>query len=264
MTESFILSDYIDHHPGLAMDSRDMAAVQSAYDLIADDGQEAPEAPEARPAEPQPVPLPDNPLAQEDLENTIYFLARTAQIYDEGTGNHTRRVNEYSYFLAQTLGMKPDFCDEIHYSAQLHDLGKISVNPVVLSKAGPLNDTERQEMDNHTVYGHRILSQSPQLAMAAEIALNHHEKWDGTGYPNALGGEDIPLSARITQVADIYDALRTARSYKPAFDHKTALKIILSGDSRIDSAGHFDPRLIEVFADSHADFDRIWHELSDR
>jgi len=260
MTESFILSDYLDHHPGLAMDSRDMAAVQSAYDLIADDGQEAPEA---RPAEPQPVPLPDNPLAQEDLENTIYFLARAAQIYDEGTGNHTRRVNEYSYFLAQTLSMEPDFCDEIHYSAQLHDLGKISVNPVVLSKAGPLNDTERQEMDNHTVYGHRILSQSPQLAMAAEIALNHHEKWDGTGYPNALGGEDIPLSARITQVADIYDALRTARSYKPAFDHKTALKIILSGDSRIDSAGHFDPRLVEAFADTHADFDRIWHELSD-
>lgn len=257
MTELFTLSDYIDHHPGLAMDSRDMEAVQRAYDLIPDDGQEV------KPAEPQPAPPLGEHLAQEDLENTIYFLARAAQIYDEGTGNHTRRVNEYSYFLAQTLSMERDFCDEIHYSAQLHDLGKISVNPVVLSKAGPLSDIERQEMDNHTVYGHRILSQSPQLAMAAEIALNHHEKWDGTGYPNALGGEDIPLSARITQVADIYDALRTARPYKPAFDHNTALSIILSGDARIDSAGHFDPRLVEAFADTHGDFDRIWREMSD-
>lgn len=257
MTEPFILSNYIDHHPGLAMDSRDMEAVQRAHDLIAADEQVA------KPAAPQSVPLLDNHLAQEDLENTIYFLARAAQIYDEGTGNHTRRVNEYSYFLAQTLGMEESFCAEIHYSAQLHDLGKISVNPVVLSKAGPLSDTERQEMDNHTVYGHRILSQSPQLAMAAEIALAHHEKWDGTGYPNALGGEDIPLSARITQVADIYDALRTARPYKPAFDHEMARSIIISGDARIDSAGHFDPRLVEAFAETHTDFDRIWREMSD-
>jgi len=257
MTEPFTLSEYIDHHPGLAMDSRDMDAVQRAYDLIPANGQPA------KPAKLQPVPLTSNAVSQADLENTIYFLARAAQIYDEGTGNHTRRVNEYSYFLAQTLGMDQAFCDEIHYSAQLHDLGKISVNPVVLGKAGPLSDTERQEMDNHTVYGHRILSQSPQLAMAAEIALNHHEKWDGTGYPNAAGGEDIPISARITQVADIYDALRTARSYKAAFDHEMARSIIISGDARIDSAGHFDPRLVEAFADTHADFDRIWRELSD-
>ena len=154
MNEPSILSEYIDHHPGLAMDSRDGEAVQRAFNLIA-----------AKPVEPQPAPPLGGHLAQEDLENTIYFLARAAQIYDEGTGNHTRRVNEYSYFLAQTLSMEQDFCDEIHYSAQLHDLGKISVNPVVLSKAGPLSDIERQEMDNHTVYGHRILSQSPQLAM---------------------------------------------------------------------------------------------------
>jgi HD-GYP domain-containing protein (c-di-GMP phosphodiesterase class II) len=159
--------------------------------------------------------------------------------------------------------MDAAFCEEIHYSAQLHDLGKISVDLIVLGKAGPLNEIERQEMDNHTIYGHRILSQSPNLAMAAEIALNHHEKWDGTGYPNALRGEDIPLSARITQIADIYDALRTARSYKPAFDHETARSIIISGDARIDSVGHFDPELVEAFSDTHADFDRIWRELSD-
>jgi HD-GYP domain-containing protein (c-di-GMP phosphodiesterase class II) len=253
MNEPFILSEYIDHHPGLALDSRDGEAVRRAYDLIAADGQDA-QAAEA---------LLAKENGKEDLENTIYFLARAAEIYDEGTGNHIRRVNEYSFFLAQTVGMDQAFCDEIQYSAQLHDLGKISVDPVVLGKAGPLSETERQEMDNHTIYGHRILSQSPQLAMAAEISLNHHEKWDGTGYPNALRGEEIPLSARITQIADIYDALRTARPYKPAFDHEMARSIILSGDVRIDSAGHFDPKLVEAFADTHADFDRIWRELSD-
>ena len=253
MREPFTLAEYIDHHPGLAMDSRDAAAVRRAFDLIAANSG-------ATPAQAAPVAASGPP----ELENTIYFLARAAEIYDEGTGNHIRRVNEYSYFLAQTLGMDQAFCDEIHYSAQLHDLGKISVNPTVLGKAGPLSDAERQEMDNHTIYGHRILSQSPLLAMAAEIALNHHEKWDGTGYPNALRSEQIPLSARITQIADIYDALRTARPYKPAFDHATARTIILTGDARIDSAGHFDPRLVEAFADTHADFDRIWRELSDK
>lgn len=257
MTEPFILSDYIDHHPGLAIDSRDVDAVRRAYDLIAAD------EPAVKLVELQSAPAAPVQPVIEDLENTIYFLARAAEIYDEGTGNHIRRVNEYSYFLAQTLGMDQAFCKEIKYSAQLHDLGKISVDPVVLSKAGPLSDDERQEMDNHTIYGHRILSQSPQLAMAAEIALAHHEKWDGTGYPNGLRGEEIPLSARITQIADIYDALRTARPYKPEFNHDVARSIILSGDSRIDSAGHFDPELIEAFADTHADFDRIWRELSD-
>ncbi len=259
MNDPFILSNYIDHHPGLAIDGRDADAVRRAYDLIAADEPTAIE----KPAEAQPAPTYPARPAIEDLENTIYFLARAAQIYDEGTGNHIRRVNEYSYFLAQTLGMDQAFCDEIKYSAQLHDLGKISVDPVVLSKAGPLSDAERQEMDNHTIYGHRILSQSPQLAMAADIALAHHEKWDGTGYPNGLRGEEIPLSARITQIADIYDALRTARPYKPAFNHEIARSIILSGDARIDSAGHFDPRLVEAFADMHEDFDRIWSELSD-
>jgi len=257
MDEPFTLSKYIDHHPGLAMDGRDVAAVKRAYDLVvADSGA-------TTFAEPGPTSADTGRPDQQELENTVYFLARAAQIYDEGTGNHTRRVNEYSYFLAQTVGMDQAFCDEIHYSAQLHDLGKISVDPLVLGKAGPLSESERREMDNHTVYGHRILGQSPHLAMAADIALNHHEKWDGTGYPNARRGEDIPLSARITQMADIYDALRTARPYKPAFDHATARSIIISGDARIDSAGHFDPRLIEAFGDTHADFDRIWRELSD-
>ena len=153
MSDPFTLSSYIDHHPGLAIDGRDVDAVQRAYDLIDVDGHGV------NPGTPQPGTAGYTPLGKEELENTVYFLARVAEIYDEGTGNHIRRVNEYSYFLAQTVGMDRPFCDEIHYSAQLHDLGKISVDPLVLGKAGPLSETERREMDNHTIYGHRILRQ---------------------------------------------------------------------------------------------------------
>jgi len=118
-------------------------------------------------------------------------------------------------------------------------------------------------MDNHTVYGQRILSRSPRLGMAADIALNHHEKWDGTGYPSGKREDEIPLSARIVQMADIYDALRSERSYKPALDHVRARDIILLGDERIDSAGHFDPTLIEAFADTHQKFDDIFQAFVD-
>jgi HD-GYP domain-containing protein (c-di-GMP phosphodiesterase class II) len=99
--------------------------------------------------------------------------------------------------------------------------------------------------------------------MAAEIALNHHEKWDGSGYPAGKREADIPLSAWIVQIADIYDALRSERPYKPPLDHGQARDILLHGDARIDSAGHFDPQLIEVFGDTHEAFDRIWRTHSE-
>ena len=141
----------------------------------------------------------------------ISLLARAAEIYDEGTGNHIYRVNEYSGFLRQTMGRDEKYCHQLRYSAQPHDVGKMGVSLSVLCKTGALNPDERREMDNHTIYGHCILSHSPRLAMAAEIALNHHEKWDGTGYPARKRGEEIPLAARIVQLADIYDTLLTAR-----------------------------------------------------
>jgi len=199
----------------------------------------------------------------ESFRMAISLLARAAEIYDEGTGNHVFRVNEYSHFLAQTLGMPDAACRELRYSAQLHDVGKMGVAPAVLRKTGPLNADERREMDNHTIYGQRILSRSPRLEMAADIALNHHEKWDGSGYPSGKHGDDIPLSARIVQIADIYDALRSSRPYKPALDHGRARDIILFGDERIDSKGHFDPMLIEAFADTHVQFDEIWQAFLD-
>lgn len=194
---------------------------------------------------------------------SIGMLARAAEIHDEGTGNHIVRTNEYSYFIAQKFGAPADFCDEIRYSAQLHDVGKMSVDQAVLKKKGRLDDRERKEMDQHTIYGHQILKDSPRLEMAAEIALNHHEAWAGTGYPNGLKGEAIPLSARIVQIADVYDALRAERPYKPGFSHEKTVDIILNGDDRLNSREHFDPTLIELFAGTHAGFSDIWDDLKD-
>jgi len=159
--------------------------------------------------------------------------------------------------------MPKAFCDEIRYSAQLHDVGKMSVDVAVLKKQGGLDTDERAEMDKHSFYGHQILEAAPRLKMASEIALYHHEKWDGSGYPMAAAGEDIPLSARIVAVADIYDALRSERPYKPAFDHKKTIDIMLHGDDRIDPASHFDPRLMRLLAKRHQGMNAIYRRLKD-
>ncbi len=200
---------------------------------------------------------------EDAFQLSIRLLARAAEIHDEETGNHIVRVNEYSYFLARELAMPQAWCDELRYSAQLHDVGKMSVDSAVLKKRGALDADEREEMDRHTVYGYRILAESPRLQMGAEIALFHHEKWDGSGYPNRVAGEAIPLSARIVQLADVYDALRSQRPYKPAFSHEKTLAIMTCGDERIDPRAHFDPRLVELFARRHAAMAEIWDSLQD-
>jgi HD-GYP domain-containing protein (c-di-GMP phosphodiesterase class II) len=200
---------------------------------------------------------------EEAFQLSIRLLARAAELHDEDTGNHILRVNEYSYMIATRLGLPQAFCDEIRYSAQLHDIGKMSVDQAVLKKRGSLTAEERAEMDLHPEYGYRILIQSDRLAMAAEIARCHHEKWDGTGYPRGLKGEAIPLAARIVQMADIYDALRSPRPYKTGFDHEAACRIMLDGDGRIDPKAHFDPRLIALFAKHHREMERIWSRLVD-
>jgi HD-GYP domain-containing protein (c-di-GMP phosphodiesterase class II) len=159
--------------------------------------------------------------------------------------------------------MPADFCAEIRYSAQLHDVGKMSVDGMVLRKKGPLDDDERAEMNQHPYFGYRILESSDRLQMAAAIALNHHERWDGAGYPNRRQGEEIPIEARIVSLADIYDALRSARPYKPGFSHEDAHRIILEGDARMDPEGQLDPRLRRLFADHHNGMAEIWDRLAE-
>jgi HD-GYP domain-containing protein (c-di-GMP phosphodiesterase class II) len=199
---------------------------------------------------------------EEAFQLSINLLSRAAELHDEDTAQHVERVNEYSYFLAGKLGRSKAFCDEIRYSAQLHDVGKMSINVAILRKNGPLDEDERFEMMRHPEYGFQILSASDRLQMAAEIALNHHEQWDGGGYPSGRKGEEIPISARIVTLADIYDALRSKRSYKPGFTHEQTRRIILEGDDRFDPKSHLDPRLIDTFTEHHEGMAEIWDALS--
>ncbi|MDB5407819.1 MAG: hypothetical protein JWL84_2731 [Rhodospirillales bacterium] len=194
---------------------------------------------------------------------SIRLLAKAAELHDEVTGNHIVRVNEYAYALARRIGRPSDWCDEIRYSAQLHDVGKMSVDVAVLKKKGKLNETEWDEMRRHPAYGYEILRTSPRLGMAADIARCHHEKWDGTGYPAGVRGTAIPLAARIVAVADVYDALRAARPYKSGFSHEEACRIILEGDERIDPAAHFDPQILAAFAAGIGEMAAIWDRLQD-
>ncbi|MSO75825.1 MAG: HD domain-containing protein [Alphaproteobacteria bacterium] len=194
---------------------------------------------------------------------SVRLLAKAAELNDADTGNHILRVDEYAFALARRVGMASDFCDEIHYSAALHDVGKMSVNSAILKKPGRLTDEERLEMERHTTYGREILVRSARLKMAAEIAHGHHEKWDGAGYPQGLAGTAIPIAARIVTVGDVYDALRSPRAYKPGFGHLEACDIMLKGDARIDPASHFDPELLRIFENCHPEFDRIYTTLVD-
>ncbi|WP_244592741.1 HD-GYP domain-containing protein [Azospirillum palustre] len=195
---------------------------------------------------------------------SVNLLARAAEVHDEDTGNHILRVNEYSYMLATWAGCSRAFCQEIRFSAALHDVGKMSVDQAVLHKRGRLDERELAEMRRHPVYGHDILVASDRLKMAAEIALYHHEQWAGTGYPFGMKGEEIPLAARIVAIADCYDALRSARPYKPSFSHEKTVDILLNGDDRLDPKVHFDPRLLALFAARHAEFGEIWERLKDQ
>ena len=199
---------------------------------------------------------------EEAFQLSINLLSRAAELHDEDTALHVERVNEYSHFLAGKLGKSKAFRKEIRYSAQLHDVGKMSINVAIIRKEGPLNDEERYEMMRHPEYGYQILCASDRLQMAAEIALNHHEQWDGSGYPAGRKGEEIPISARIVSLADIYDALRSKRSYKPGFSHEKTHQIVLEGDDRFEPGSHLDPKLLEIFAEHHEGMAEIWDRLS--
>jgi HD-GYP domain-containing protein (c-di-GMP phosphodiesterase class II) len=200
---------------------------------------------------------------EEAFQISIHLLSRAAELHDENTAHHVERVNEYSFFLACELGMPKTFCDEIRYSAQLHDVGKMSVDVAVLRKRGPLDQAERAEMMHHPEYGYQILSASDRLKMAADLALNHHEQWNGGGYPSGLNGEEIPVAARIVALADIYDAIRSERSYKPAFTHEQAYRILLHGDDRFTPSKHLDPKLLEIFTAKHEGMAEIWDRLAE-
>jgi putative two-component system response regulator len=198
---------------------------------------------------------------QESYLETIFTMTRAAEYKDVDTGSHVQRISYYCRELARMLGMDKEFIEKIFFAGPMHDVGKIGIPDHVLLKPASLTADEWEIMKGHSSMGSKILgnSKSIYLKMGAEIALNHHERWDGGGYPNGLRGEDIPLAARIMNICDIYDALRSKRPYKPGLDHLKAMDIITHGDGRTQPE-HFDLVILAAFKKNHQSFCDIFEE----
>jgi response regulator RpfG family c-di-GMP phosphodiesterase len=196
------------------------------------------------------------------FEYTVYALARASEANDFTTGNHILRVGEFSAMLARELDLPENFVQTIRVQALLHDVGKIHIPSSILQKHGKLTPKEREEMQKHTFYGVNIIGEHPMLGMGKTIALSHHEHWDGTGYPNGLRGDQIPLEGRILAIVDQYDALRSLRPYKAPFSHQKAMKIITKGDKRTRPE-HFDPWILTKFTANNWKFEKVYQRLID-
>jgi putative two-component system response regulator len=206
-------------------------------------------------------------------EATLETIANLAEYRDPETGGHINRTKGYIQVLAERLKEQSKYKDIItdtiirsYYKAcPLHDIGKIGIRDEVLLKPGKLTPSEFEEMKHHTTIGYETLKMAANqlgensfLSCAMEFALHHHEKWDGTGYPDGLKGEEIPISCRLMAIADVYDALISKRIYKPAFSHNKSVSIILEGDGT-----HFDPELIEIFKEVNEEFRKIAIQFAD-
>ncbi len=197
---------------------------------------------------------------REREEEIIFRLALAVEYRDNDTGDHTWRVARYSQIIAEALGLPPSLCHRIYLAAPLHDVGKVAVPDGILLKKGALTAEEFSVVRTHTEIGRRILddSASELIRLAAEIAEAHHEKWDGSGYPNGLVGPAIPLAARIVAVADVFDALTTVRPYKDAMPAEQALRCLVA-----ESAKHFDPECITAFTSRWPDIVAVRDQAAD-
>lgn len=179
-------------------------------------------------------------------EEAIQRLAHAAEFHDPATGAHIRRISRVSEILAEAMGLPPRQCELIRLASPMHDIGKIAVADNILRKPGRLEPQEMVEMQRHPHIGFAMLSDSESdlLRLGADIALTHHEKWDGSGYPNGLAGEAIPVEGRIVGLADVFDALTSERPYKRAFDFDEAVEVLQQERGR-----HFDPVVVDTFID---------------
>ncbi|OWK39657.1 HD domain-containing protein [Pseudomonas indoloxydans] len=191
----------------------------------------------------------------------VRTLCRASAYRDSETGNHIVRIGESAALIAEAHGMSPEWVELMRQAAPMHDVGKIGIADHILLKPGPLNEEERQLMQQHPAIGHSILTDQHASALtdlAAEIALSHHEKWDGSGYPNGLKGEQIPLSGRIVAICDVYDALRMPRPYKEPWPIEKAQAYI-----REQAGKHFDPQLVALVESLYEKIEALQHGLSD-
>jgi len=196
--------------------------------------------------------------------DTIYRLTVVSEYKDEASVSHVKRVGLCGAHIAKQLGWSEEKVETIKYASPMHDIGKIGIPSDILLKPGALSPEELALVKTHTIIGGKILqgSQSAFLQMAERIAINHHERWDGTGYPAGLKGGEIPIEGRIAAFADQYDALRSTRPYKPPFDYVMAYRIMVEGNERIKPC-HFDPQLLAIFKDTHKTFEQIFDQYKD-
>jgi putative two-component system response regulator len=186
-------------------------------------------------------------MIKKSEQDIINILGKAGEYRDTDTGNHVTRMSYYCELLAKKLNLSEDEQSLVLQAAPMHDIGKIGIPDVVLLKQGRLDHDEFEIMKTHAQIGYDILSSknTPLMQVAKQIALTHHEKWDGSGYPNSLRGEEIPLFGRICSIADVFDALLSKRPYKKPFTLEEAIAIMEDG-----RAVHFDPYLLDLFFDS--------------
>jgi len=212
-------------------------------------------------------------LSLESRDVTIFSLAKLAESRDQETGAHLDRIREYCRILCEDLLDQGPYVDQVdgdyvrlvYLTSPLHDIGKVGIPDKILLKPGLLTSEEFEVMKRHAKIGgetldaaYRAQPEAQYLRMARDIALSHHEKFDGSGYPLGLSGQEIPLCGRIVALADVYDALTTKRVYKPAFSHETARQIIIEGAGK-----HFDPAIVEAFVHKEDEFIKIRQKFAD-
>ena len=201
---------------------------------------------------------------KEGYIETLQRLTMAAEYKDPETGSHIKRITFYTKELAIDLGLDNDFIEKIFHASAMHDIGKVGIPDHILLKNGPLDRSEWEVIKTHSAIGANILknSKSPFVKMGEDIAYAHHERWDGSGYPRGLKGEEIPLSARIMNICDQYDALRSSRPYKSGFDHQTTMNIITIGDKRTIPE-HFDPDILYTFKTTSKRMNEIFQSFKD-